>query len=548
MILADRYFKETLQKILIYGQKDINPRPKYKDGTPAHSYFISPIFETYDLSKGEFPIITLRNTAIKMGIKEMLVIYQKQVNNQEGFIENGVNWWESWMNEQGNLGRAYSHNLESHRPDEQKRTVVKIKPKIIDLEFSKMIDIPKIPIEKSIDNVIYKNKYRNYGDYIIVKKYTNGKRTFVTCQFLNTGFKTDIRLDSINTNKQNPKNNLIRTNLGIGYIDKIDDLDFSKSELKILSSIWNRMIRRCNDADNHINTYNKIFVHNKWHSFRNFLLDVKYLPQYHLAKEDNFKNWELDKDYYGSNCYSKETCVFLNKQENIIYRSTQIKPIKIIDENGKIFYELSYTSLGKTLGLSKGYTKVCVLRGYYKNLKFEILDDTEYKYRYELSRNQVNELLKGLIENPYSRRHMISLWNWANIDKKELVECAFQTLFTVRRNQNNKYILDMTLIQRSSDYITAKTINSTQYVAFQMMVAKHCGYELGKFNHFIQNVHIYDRHLDALKELLEKEPLDVQPILHLKNNKNFYDYSINDFEIIGTENITKIKSPLELAI
>jgi len=51
-----------------------------------------------------------------------------------------------------------------------------------------------------------------------------------------------------------------------------------------------------------------------------------------------------------------------------------------------------------------------------------------------------------------------------------------------------------------------------------------------------------------LKELLEKEPLDVQPKLILKNNRNFYDYSINDFQIIGTENITKIKSPLELAI
>jgi thymidylate synthase len=48
--------------------------------------------------------------------------------------------------------------------------------------------------------------------------------------------------------------------------------------------------------------------------------------------------------------------------------------------------------------------------------------------------------------------------------------------------------------------------------------------------------------------LLSKEPININPKLILKENKNFYDYTINDFEIINTENITKIKSKLELAI
>jgi thymidylate synthase len=131
---------------------------------------------------------------------------------------------------------------------------------------------------------------------------------------------------------------------------------------------------------------------------------------------------------------------------------------------------------------------------------------------------------------------------------KGLHPCAYETIFTVRKNHRNKLVLDMTLMQRSSDYLVAKTINSVQYVALQMMIAQHCEYGLGKFNHFIQNVHIYDRHMDALKELLEKEPINVQPKLGLWYEKNFYNYTINDFEIYGTENITKIKSPLELAI
>jgi len=94
----------------------------------------------------------------------------------------------------------------------------------------------------------------------------------------------------------------------------------------------------------------------------------------------------------------------------------------------------------------------------------------------------------------------------------------------------------------------AKSINSSQYVALQMMVAGHLGYKVGKFCHLVQNLHIYDRHINAMNELLNKEPLNEQPILTLKENKNFYDYTIDDFIIENIENITKIKSSIELAI
>ena len=543
MILADKYFKETLNRILLHGQKDLNPRPKYKDGVDAHSYFISPIFETYDLSKGEFPIITLRNTAIKMGIKEMLVIYQKQVNNQEGFLENDVNWWQSWMNEQGNLGRAYSHNLESHRPDEEKRTVVKVNRILFDKKDYQIKNNLVNTIEKPIDGNIYFNRYIVIGKS---EKTDSKKRKFLTIQFLSTGYITYMRKDLIG--KSIGFDKYERKTYNVGYIGEFDNTYFTKKQFNILMKKWEGMFKRCY-TEEYSETYNNTFVHNEWHNFSNFLNDIKYIPQFHLAKDEDFKDWDLDKDYYGSNCYSKYTCTFLKRCENIIYRNSQIKPIKITKVTGEIFYELTYTSLAQKLNISTSYLRRLVKKGYYKDLKFSFIDIEEnFVYRYELSRNQINELLKGLVENPYGRRHIVSLWNWANMDKKELVECAFQTLFTVKRNENNQYVLDMTLIQRSSDYLVAKTINSCQYVAFQMMIAKHCGYELGKFNHFIQNVHIYDRHLDALEELWTKEPLDVQPMLHLKTNKNFYDYTINDFEIIGTENITKIKSPLELAI
>lgn len=101
----------------------------------------------------------------------------------------------------------------------------------------------------------------------------------------------------------------------------------------------------------------------------------------------------------------------------------------------------------------------------------------------------------------------------------------------------------------SSDYIIAGYINKIQYVAFQMMVAKHLDYKVGKFCHFVQNLHIYDRHFDAAEEILNKTPKESDfPYITLNNKKDFYDYNLNDFEIHNIEGITKIKSNLEISI
>lgn len=106
----------------------------------------------------------------------------------------------------------------------------------------------------------------------------------------------------------------------------------------------------------------------------------------------------------------------------------------------------------------------------------------------------------------------------------------------------------MTLDQRSNDYIMAGYINKIQYVALQMMVASHLNYKLGKFCHYVQNLHIYDRHFDGAAEILSRKPLDINPTIILNNNCDFYNLSIIDFEIKNIEGIKKINSPLELAI
>lgn len=159
----------------------------------------------------------------------------------------------------------------------------------------------------------------------------------------------------------------------------------------------------------------------------------------------------------------------------------------------------------------------------------------------------MNKLLDGIKNDPYGRRHIMSLWQEEDFKETDgLAPCAFQTIFTVR----GKY-LDMQLTQRSSDFIVAGNINGMQYVALLMMVARHCGLEAGKFSHNIVNLHLYDRHLEQAKEMLKREPIDCNPQLILNPDKtDFYSFVPEDFTLIGYEDIKEINPQLkfELAI
>ena len=104
---ADHYMADGIRNILLLGYKDVNPRPKYKDGTPAHTISINHVTRTYDLDKGEFPICNLRPITWKTGIKEILTIYQKPTNDLTEMRAMGVNWWDDWDIGDGTIGQRY---------------------------------------------------------------------------------------------------------------------------------------------------------------------------------------------------------------------------------------------------------------------------------------------------------------------------------------------------------------------------------------------------------------------------------------------------------
>ncbi|MDN6085062.1 MAG: thymidylate synthase, partial [Lactococcus plantarum] len=161
----------------------------------------------------------------------------------------------------------------------------------------------------------------------------------------------------------------------------------------------------------------------------------------------------------------------------------------------------------------------------------------------------IGKLLSGLEKNPWNRRNIINLWQYDDFDASEgLLPCAFQTMFDVRRVDGIIY-LDATLTQRSNDMLVAHHINAMQYVALQMMIAKHFGWQVGKFFYFVNNLHIYDNQFDNANILLSRTPSDKNPVLKLNvaDGTNFFDIKDTDFELVDYEPV-KPQLSFDLAI
>lgn len=180
------------------------------------------------------------------------------------------------------------------------------------------------------------------------------------------------------------------------------------------------------------------------------------------------------------------------------------------------------------------------------------------RYGYTVAKyDLMNKLLKDLKENPYSKRHIMDLYQYEDLNSSDgLHPCAFMTMWTVSKEKDITY-LSMTLIQRSSDYLVAGTgVNQVQYVALLMMVAKHLGYTPKLFEHYRHNVHIYSRHLPQLEETItrlnsieqSKEVFKPKLLLNVEDYTNFYDMKIEDFELVDYKPIKPQLEKFDLAL
>ena len=140
--------------------------------------------------------------------------------------------------------------------------------------------------------------------------------------------------------------------------------------------------------------------------------------------------------------------------------------------------------------------------------------------------DQVDRVLYDLKHNPASRRILTSIYNFQDLHEMNLYPCAYSMTFNVSGNT-----LNAILNQRSQDMLTANNWNVCQYAMLVMMIAQVSGLEAGELVHVIADCHIYDRHIPAVKAMLEREGYPAPKVTLDPSITNFYDFTKNSFTV-----------------
>ena len=148
--------------------------------------------------------------------------------------------------------------------------------------------------------------------------------------------------------------------------------------------------------------------------------------------------------------------------------------------------------------------------------------------KYKIYLDQMDGALYDLRNTPFSRRIMISLWCPEELHEMNLEPCCWSVIFNVTDEGQDKLVLNMVLNQRSNDFITANNWNTAQYAIFLMMVAQSVDMIPGKLVHNITDCHVYDRHIDIAKELLNRPEHPAPKVSLNPDIHNFYDFTTDD--------------------
>ena len=147
--------------------------------------------------------------------------------------------------------------------------------------------------------------------------------------------------------------------------------------------------------------------------------------------------------------------------------------------------------------------------------------------------DQVNKVIEAIKNNPYSRRHIVSAWNPADVDDMALPPCHCLFQFHVEPLPEGGGKLSCQLYQRSADIFLGVPFNIASYALLTHMMAQCCGLQVGDFVHTFGDAHIYSNHFDQVKLQLTRTP---KPLPKLKLNpdvKSVYDFTYDDVKIVG---------------
>ena len=158
--------------------------------------------------------------------------------------------------------------------------------------------------------------------------------------------------------------------------------------------------------------------------------------------------------------------------------------------------------------------------------------------------DQVDNLIYLLKNKPMDRRMITTMWCPEDLSEMNLPPCVYETLWDVKDGK-----LNCMVIQRSGDLLAAAASggwDTMQYAILTHMLAQVCGYEVGELVHIVNNLHIYDRHVDAVKEVMNNPEYPAPKLWINPEVKDFYDFTEDDFELVDYQS-TKLTTKFEVA-
>ncbi len=151
--------------------------------------------------------------------------------------------------------------------------------------------------------------------------------------------------------------------------------------------------------------------------------------------------------------------------------------------------------------------------------------------------DQVDRVIYDLKNNPYSRRIMTNIYVHQDLHEMNLYPCAYSMTFNVTDGR-----LNAILNQRSQDVLAANNWNVVQYAVLIHMLAQVCDLQPGELVHVIADAHIYDRHVDIIKELIERPTYPAPKFTLNSDIHDFYDFTADDFTLENYQAGPQIKN------
>jgi thymidylate synthase len=538
---AETQYLEIMKDILENGTEKGD-----RTGTGTYSKF-APTPIKIDLSK-EFPLMTTKKMFTRGMIHELLW-FLKGDTNIKYLQDNNVKFWDSWADEDGNLGPVYGKQLRDIRHHYWVIPKVFEKPKALNPcplakplvpVFGNFSESKTVLLGKTFESP-ESGAYQVIEELPATDKYNH---TRFLVQFRDTGCMVDTVYSSVVA--CTVKDLYKRSVFGIGYYGHYDESDPFNDLLK---DIWRDMIRRCYYTKSKAyKSYGAKGVHvsESWHCFANFQKEVKKIPGWSL-KVCEPDNYSLDKDIkLASNRYGIDTCMWASIEEQS-WNTTQNMPFSAVSPDGKSEMFLSIGEMARKYNMNLSAIHRC-LNGKLKkhknwtNFTYLLSPEPGAVLRVKII-DQLKELIYGIKVDPDSRRHMISLWNPHDLHRMNLPPChGIVTNFYVCNG-----ILHCSTYQRSADAFLGLPVNLASYALLVELIAHCTNLKPGTLTYNIGDCHIYKNHLDQVEKQLGREILP-SPKLVLSSDcpRNILEIEEQHIKIEEYQSHDTIKAPVSV--